>query len=100
LSGDYSFANLTLSDSLTTGSSITSGGNIQVNSNSINIQSDSNKNLRFRDSTGTTTLGALILNQSDGRLILRVYDASGSSVHHLELARNGNATFTGTIIGN
>lgn len=100
LSGSYSFGSLTLSGGLTTGSNIVSGGNIQVNSNSINIQSDSNKTLRYLDSTGTTTFGALILNQSDGRLILRVYDASGSSVHHLELARDGKATFTGTINGN
>src|SRR5690606_18416947 len=93
LSGNYSFGSLTLSGGLTT------GGDIQVDSNNITIQSDSIKNLRYRDSTGTN-LGVLSLDQSDGRLILRVYDASGSSVHQLALERNGRATFTGAIYGN
>lgn len=84
---------------LTTGSSIVSGGNIQVKGNNIYIQSDSNKHLRFLDSTGTV-LGVLALIQSDGRLILRVNDANGETAHQLELDRNGRATFTGTIYGN
>lgn len=93
LSGNYSFGSLTLSGSLTT------GGDIWVDSNNINIQSDSNKNLRYRDSTGTIH-GLVSLDQSDGRLFLRVHDASGSPVHLLALERNGRATFTGTIYGN